>query len=109
MAECGGIWTVTGGQGRHDPENRTRGDWRSSNPGGRTARKERTSESERDCGVHERKVHVRQAESMDPHEQGGGECNFSSAVVPLRKNADASGRLLKRAGIGYRFERCGGF
>ena len=35
--------------------------------------------------------------------------NFSSAVVPLRKNADASGRLLKRAGIGYRFERCGGF
>jgi len=46
---------------------------------------------------------------MDPHEQGGGECNFSSAVVPLRKNADASGRLLKRAGIGYRFERCGGF
>jgi len=55
VAECGGIWTVTGGQGRHDPENRTRGDWRSSNPGGRTAGKERTSESERGCGVHERK------------------------------------------------------
>ena len=64
MAECGGIWTVTGGQGRHDPENRTRGDWRSSNPGGRTAGKERTSESERGCGVHEREVPVQQAESI---------------------------------------------